>query len=93
MSTFEFFTSCLNTTKNKYNQLLNTPRARAGSLSDEIKELISKVNTALNYEEISVEQAKYLLDEFKKIDFSNLAKVRSANKEREKYNVGFRINC
>mgnify|MGYP004466602293 CR=1 FL=1 len=92
MATYEFFTSCLNVAKDKYNQLLNTPRARAGSLSGEIKELMNKVNVALNYEEISVEQAQFLLNEFKKIDFSNLAETRRANKEREKYNVGFRIN-
>lgn len=92
MTTYGFFTSCLKVAKNKYNQLLNTPRARAGSLSEEIKELINKVNMALNYEEISVEQAQFLLNEFKKINFSNLAETRRANKEREKYNVGFRIN-
>lgn len=92
MSTYEFFTSCLKVSKDKYNQLLNTPRARAGSLSGEIKELMDKVHVALNYEEISAEQAQYLLNEFKKIDFSNLAEERRANKEREKYNVGFRIN-
>lgn len=92
MATYEFFTSCLNIAKDKYKKLLSTPRARAGSLSGEIKELMGKVNVALNYEEISVEQAQFLLNEFKKIDFSNLAEIRRANKEREKYNVGFRIN-
>ena len=53
---------------------------------------MDKVHVALNCEEISAEQAQYLLNEFKKIDFSNLAEARRANKEREKYNVGFRIN-
>ncbi len=92
MATYEFFTSCLKTSKEKYDELLKKPRARGGALADEIKELIDKVQIAVQYDEISVEQAKYLLEEFKKIDFSNIAKVRAANKEREKYNVGFRFN-
>ena len=92
MSIDGFFLSCLRASNDKYNELLNKPRARAGSLPEEVKEIICKINTALEYEEISVEQAQFLLSEFKKIDFTNLAEARRANKEREKYNVGFRIN-
>ena len=88
MATYEFFTSCLNTAKSKFNELANTPRARGGNLQDEIKELLDKVRTAYNYDEITEEQAIYLTNEFKKIDFSKLSQVRAANKEREKYNVG-----
>ncbi len=92
MSTYEFFTSCLEHSLRKYQELVNTPRARAGRLIDEKKELVNKVQTALDYGEITEEQAKYLSEKFKKIDFSNLARVRAANKEREKYNVGFKFS-
>lgn len=90
MSTYEFFTSCLNTAKEKFEELVKTPRARGGSLDDEIRELIDKVRIAKDYDEITEEQAIYLTNEFKKIDFTKLSQVRAANKEREKYNVGFR---
>lgn len=92
MATYEFFTSCLKTTQDKYKELLNKPRARAGKLNDEIKEITNNIQKALEYDEISIEQAMNLLSEFRKINFDNLAKDRAANKEREKYNVGFRIN-
>lgn len=92
MATYEFFTSCLKTSQDKYRELLNKPRARGGRFVDEIKELMDKVQIAVQYDEISVEQAKYLLGEFNKINFANIAKDRNANKEREKYNVGFKFN-
>lgn len=92
MATYEFFVSCLRTTQDKYKELLNKPRARAGKLTDEVKEIMNNIKTSLNYDEISVEQAMHLLGEFRKINFDNLAKDRAANKKGEMYNVGFRIN-
>jgi len=90
MAFYEFFASCLVTAQKKFDELVETPRARGGNLDQEIKELIEKVRIARQYDEISEEQAAYLTKEFKKIDFTRLAQVRAANKEREKYNVGFR---
>ena len=92
MSQYEFFTSCLKTAQDKYKELIDTPRARAGNLVDELKDIKQQIKVAAEYDEITAEQAIYLTKEFEKIDFSNLAKDRSATKEREKYNVGFRIN-
>lgn len=92
MATYEFFTSCLKTTQDKYRELLNKPRARAGKLKDELKDIVDNIQTALKYDEINAEQARYLLGEFRKINFDNLARDRAANKEKEKYNVGHRFN-
>jgi len=92
MATYEFFTSCLNTAKEKFKELVDTPRARGGNLADEIKELLEKIRIAYSYDEITEEQAIYLTNEFKKIDFNKLAQTRAANKEREKYNVGHKFN-
>lgn len=90
MAMYEFFESCLNTAKDKFEQLVKIPRARGGSFNDEIKELISKVETARDYGELTEEQSKYLIKEFNKIDFTKLSEARAANKERESYNVKFR---
>ncbi len=92
MSHYEFFNSCLKTANDKFDELVKTPRARGGNLADEIKELIEKVRVACEYGEISKEEAIYLTKEFKKIDFTKLPEVRAANKERERYNVKFRVS-
>lgn len=92
MATYEFFTSCLKTANNKFDELVETPRARGGNLADEIKEIKEKIRIAYEYDEITKEQATYLTKEFDKIDFTKLSQVRAMNKEREKYNVGFRFN-
>lgn len=92
MAMYNFFASCLKTAQDKYKELVDTPRARGSHLADEVKELIEKVRIAQTYDEITKEQAIYLTNEFKKIDFTSLAKERAARKEREKYNVGFRFN-
>ena len=92
MATYEFFTSCLSTAQAEFDRLVKTPRARGNNLDDEIKELLEKVRIARDYDEISNEQAVYLTNEFKKIDFTKLAQARAANKEREKYNVGHKFN-
>lgn len=92
MATYEFFTSCLKVANEKFDELINTPRARAGSLIDEIKELKEKVRIAREYDEITDEQYAYLTKEFNKVDFTRLAEIRAANKEREVYNGRFRIN-
>lgn len=91
MATYEFFTSCLEIAKQKFKELVNTPRARGNNLQDEVNELIDKVRIAYSYDEITEEQAVYLTNEFKKIDFNKLAVARAANKEREKYNVGNKL--
>ena len=90
MSTYNFFQSCLATTKQKYLDLVNTPGARAGKLNNELKETLKMIETALAYDEITVDEANYFITEFKRFDFSNLTQARMANKEREKYNVGNR---
>lgn len=92
MSQYEFFTSCLKTAQDKYTELVNTPRARAGNLIDELKDIARQIEVAANFDEITPEQAIFLKKEFGKIDFSNLARDRAATKEREKLNVGFRFN-
>ena len=92
MSYYEFFVSCLRTTKEKYQELVNTPRARGGNLSNELKEIKEQIKKAEWCEDITAEQARFLTSEFNKIDFDNLSKARAANKEREKYDVGHRIN-
>ena len=85
---YEFFTSCLRAAKEKHKELLETPRARGGQYQDEIKELLEKVRIACDCDEISNNEAKYLIEEFKKIRFDNLPQERAAIKERERYNVG-----
>lgn len=92
MATYEFFTSCLKVANDKFKELVETPRARGGNLQDEIRELKEKVRIAKDYDEITVEEATYLMKELDKIDFSKLSQVRAAIKEREKYNVGFKFN-
>jgi hypothetical protein len=92
MATYEFFTSCLSTAQEKFKELVNTPRARGDNLADEVKEILEQIRTAKNYDEITVEQADYLTNEFKSIDFTKLSQVRAANKERGNYNVRPRVN-
>ena len=92
MSHYEFFKSCLSTAQARFTELVDTPRARGGNLADEVKEILEKIRIAQMYDEITEEEAVYLTKEFKKIDFSKLAQTRAANKEREKYNVGFKFN-
>ena len=92
MATYEFFVSCLNTAKEKFEELVKTPRARGSNLQDEVMELKEKVRVAKDYDEITVEEAIYLTNEFNKIDFTKLSQARAAIKEREKYNVGFKFN-
>ena len=92
MSVYGFLESCLNTARTKYQEIVDTPRARGSYLTTEVKDLMCKVNTALSYGEITTEQAKYLLDGFKSIDFDNVAKARAAKKEGERNNVRNRFN-
>lgn len=92
MSYYEFFKSCLSAAQGKYKELINTPRARGGNLADEVREILEKIRVSRTYDELTEEEATYLTNEFKKIDFDKLAQARAANKEREKYNVGFKFN-
>ena len=90
MATYEFFTNCLNVAHARFDELVKKTRARGGNLDNEIKEILKMIETARDYDEISIEQAIYLINEFKKIDFTKLSKEREAIKEREVRNVGFR---
>lgn len=82
MSLYKFYESCLRTAKETYTRLVNTPRARAGNLQDEIKDIQRQITTAFSREELSKEEADYFYDEFSKIHFEKLAEDRAALKER-----------
>lgn len=79
-----FFKHCLETAKNKYDRLLNTPKSRGGKLNDEIKEIIVNIERSIRFGELAQETGKELIKEFESIDFSRLSVDRAEIKKREK---------
>lgn len=79
-----FFENCLRTAKNKYTQLLNTPRGRGANLNNEICEIIQRIEKSIKYGELEQIKGRELIKEFQKIDFSKLAEERAELKKQEK---------
>ena len=78
MSYYKFFESCLKTAKETYTTLLNTPRARAGNLVDELKAIPKQIQNAFKSGNLTQEEADYFLKEFGNISFDNIAQDRAA---------------
>ena len=89
MGYYEFFENCLITTKEKFNMLLNTPRARGKQYEIEKEEIIEKILVCQKYNDISEKQAEQLLKEFSRINFYGLSEARKEMKRKKikrKYN-------
>ena len=83
MTTLGFFQNCLGKAISEYKRLLNTPRSRGG-LQDEVKDIVSNINRAVKGGELTADEGKELIEQFKKIDFSGLAQARAELKRAEK---------
>ena len=76
MNHYGFFEGCLKATKQKFDELVNTPRARGTQYDVEKLEIINQILSSVDYNELNKEQADYLIKEFHKIQFNTLAIAR-----------------
>lgn len=82
MSYYEFFKGCLRTTRQKFDKLLNTPRAKGTQYELEKQEIIGKILKCKEYEELTKEEAEQLLREFGSINFLGLSQARKEMKRK-----------
>lgn len=88
MTYYNFFEHCLNTTKNKYQELINDLHScRRPTLKQEVSEILKQIDTALLYGELTAAEAKYLKDEFNKLDFMNISAARMAARQSQKMRI------
>lgn len=83
MSTINFFESCLNTAVNKFYELCDTPKGRTAGLNDELKDIKNKIQTAINYGEISPQEGASLIKRFNEINFEHVKEIRAEKKKAE----------
>lgn len=76
MSIYGFFESCLETTRAKYKELCDKPKARAAQYDKQVKEILNQIHTAWKYNEITEKEAIYLTNEFRNIDFTKISEYR-----------------
>ena len=84
MSFEGFFKSTVRNLRREHKRLLGTPRARAGLIKDEIKELLEHLDFYSQYGDISEDFAKDIKKQIKEIDFDNLAQQRIEQKRKRK---------
>ena len=68
MSTLEFFNHCLRATQNKYFEVLAKP-SRSRKYVDEYRKVMSDLDVALRYSEITEKEGEELKKKFKELDY------------------------
>ena len=86
---YNFFLGCLNVAKKKHQDLINDLHScRRPTLRDEVVGILKQIDIALSYGELTAEEAKFLKDEFNKLDFMNISIARAAVRQSQKYMGG-----
>ena len=85
MTYYKFFEGCLNTAKKKFYELIDDQHScRRPTLKQELVEILKQIDTALSYGELTAAEAKFLKDEFNKLDFMNISAAGMAAKQSQK---------
>lgn len=84
MNNYGFFEGCLKATKMKFQELLNTPRARGVQYETEKLEIVNQIINARDFGELTQEQANYLISEFGGINFGMISLARKELKRKKK---------
>ena len=84
MSYYEFFKSCLKTTEETYNKLIETPRERGSHLQSEVFDILKQIEISARDKELTPSEANELKNAFMKFDFTNLSTARAALRKSEK---------
>lgn len=82
MDNYGFFEGCLKATRQKFDELVNIPRARGTQYDVEKMEIIEQITKSVDYGDLSKKQADCLIKAFNEIQFSKLSSVRKELKRK-----------